>query len=334
MSANVQTMMYTGQVPWHGIGKKVERELTAANAIKAAGLNWTVEKREMWFVDKIKQSKKLKKVASLVPNRFVVVKTDTETPLGVVGNKYTALQNIEAFSFFDAVVGEKAAIYHTAGALGQGERIWILAKIPGLMKVKGTKDDVLEKYMLLCNGHDGSIQVMVCLTNVRVVCQNTMMMAIDGAKNIFKMRHTANMGERVEDVRETLGIVNKWYDDFNDKLGLLTHYNMKQKDLDTFLQGMGFATDAESMEKASTREMNVKKKLIELFETGPGNELPGVKGTLWAAVNAVTDYVDHHKTFRKDGNGSTSMNRLNSVWFGGGNDMKQRAMKVASLMID
>ena len=167
--ANGKTsMMYVNEVPWHKLGTKLENPATAAEAIQAAGLDFNVVK------------KTLTTTAPDLPvvGHYATVRTDNLQVLGVVGSRYEPIQNRDAFTTFDELVGEGEAIYHTAGVLGKGERIWILAKLPDYIRVNG--DDLVEKFLLLTNSHDGSGPVRVKLTPIRVVCENTLTVALDG----------------------------------------------------------------------------------------------------------------------------------------------------------
>ena len=181
---NINSMMYTGEKPWHQLGTEVPQAVNSAEAIKVAGLDYTVAKRKLKTVGGIE-----------VPNHFATVRTDTNEVLGVVGNKYTILQNKGAFSFFDGIVGVKEAMYHTAGALGKGERIWLLAKLPDYIRTVG--DDITEKYLLLSNTHDGTGSVQIMFTPIRVVCQNTLNVGISQGTNKVKLRHTMSIGKRL-----------------------------------------------------------------------------------------------------------------------------------------
>ena len=193
------SMFYLSEVPWHGLGVKLDRPATAKEAIEAAQLDWPVIKLPLFAGSK----------HIVVPDKFAVVRKTrnlvqkTDPVLGIVGKDYTPLQNCDAFRFFDPMVGQNAAIYHTAGALGQGERVWILAKLPGHIRV--AKDDITEKYLLLSNSHDGKSSVQIKFTPVRVVCQNTLTIALnDGAayrvkadRKIFKPMFTVPVETRL-----------------------------------------------------------------------------------------------------------------------------------------
>ena len=166
------SMFYINEVPWHGLGTRLDKPATAHEAITAARLDWKVVKLPLFA-----GSKRIP-----VTDRFAVVRRTgdliqhTDPVLGVVSHEYTPLQNQQAFQFFDPIVGQNAAIYHTAGALGKGERVWILAQLPGHIRVAG--DDITEKYLLLSNSHDGKSSVTIKFTPVRVVCQNTLTLAL------------------------------------------------------------------------------------------------------------------------------------------------------------
>ena len=189
MVANVQTMAYHGDVPWHGIGRPVPMGLTAEQMIRAAGLDWDVELRPARGATKINRKGEV--------SRYEVVRVprpasrETEVLLGIVSRRYQPLQNAEAFEFFDPIVGEKKAYFETAGALGEGERIWVMAKMPGAMEI--VPGDECMKHLLLSNTHSGDGSVIVKFTSVRVVCQNTLMLAMRDGQKAYRVRHSKRM---------------------------------------------------------------------------------------------------------------------------------------------
>ena len=310
MSHNINSMFYHGETPWHGLGTKVDKLLTSAEAIDAAGLNYTVEKAPIFLGD-----------GTEIKDQYATVRMDTKQPLGVVGSKYTVLQNKDAFSFFDAVVSVKEAMYETAGALGIGERIWLLAKLPGYIKTIG--EDVTEKYLLLTNTHDGSGSVQVMLTPIRVVCQNTLNVGISAGSHKSKIRHTFNMGMKVEEVRKTLGLINHQFTIFEEATQKLAMVQLTGDAVESyFKKSLGIV----EQEDCSTRAQNILEEVSQLFVGGKGAELPGAKGTAWGAFNAVVEYVDYRR------GGDNQEKRTSSLLFGSGANIKQRAFDEALLI--
>jgi hypothetical protein len=176
-----------GPSPWQNLGIELINPATAREAIVTAGLDYTVVKKPL------KEVVRLNHTAD-VSDRWATVRTDTGDILGIVGDSYEPIQNRDAFTFFDSLVGTEKAIYETAGTLGRGERIWILAKLPGFIQVHGK--DIVNKYLLLSNSHDGSSPIEVKLTPIRVVCNNTLTAAMKGAGKV-QIRHTSNAAEDV-----------------------------------------------------------------------------------------------------------------------------------------
>lgn len=323
MPANVESMMSVKEKPWHGIGTVVDEYQTAEQALVTAGLDWQVSKQPVFYLKDGQHE--------AVKDKFVMVRSDNNVEVGVVGKSYTALQNSEAFSFMDAVIGTKEAIYETAGSLGRGEKVWMMAKIDGVLRINET-DDVVEKYLLVSNSHNGSSMVNVALTSVRVVCANTLTWALNEAKQtnkVFKFRHSKNMGEKVIQARESLNLVNSWFDNFNVVANSMANTPLNQAKFKEFVKGIGLDPNATKGKEKSTVET-----LTNLFENGDGNNIKGVKRTLWAALNGVTQYVDHERSTRKTGTfNSKDEARLASAWFGSGNTMKEKALEVAVGMV-
>jgi len=314
MSANINTVMYVGEKPWHGLGKRLEKAATAEEAIKAASLDWEVSKEPIF----------LNKGSAPILKHHAIVRKDQNIPLGIVGDRYVPLQNRSAFSFFDAVVGIKEAIYHTAGALGQGEIIWILAKLNGVIRVVG--QDITEKFLLLTNRHDGGGSVQILWTPIRVVCQNTLNVALEGTGQSLHtyLRHTANLGLKVEQVRQALGVISAKSEIFESAAKRLAAVQATPALLKEYLERLGLAPKAEGSEAVRSHAQSVMEEVSGLFEYGRGNEMAGVKGTLWAGFNAVAEYADYYRSPK-----ASPENRAKSLLFGSGADLKRRAWKEA-----
>lgn len=304
---NINSMMYSGAVPWHKKGVKLEKLANSAEAITAAKLDWYVTKEKLYCLG-----------ARVVEDKFATVRSDTKECLGVVGSVYQPLQNKHAFKFFDDVVGEAGAFYETAGCLGKGERIWLLAKLPDSINVRG---DISDKYLLLTNSHDGTRSVEVLFTPIRVVCQNTLNVALNGGNNIARIRHCAQTGDKIKYVRDTVGIIQRNFTEFEQVANMLSAKMMTKELLNTYLTKT-LKTDEQQEKKLSTRTSNIIEEISALFEHGRGNDKVGIKHTAWAAFNAVTEYVDYSRNVKSDTHDE-------SLLFGSGARLKGRAWEIA-----
>jgi len=321
MSANIDSLAYAGEVPWHGPGHKLNNPATSEEAIIAAGLDWEVKCGNIVVSDFDDQ-----KIGRgiVIPNYFCTVRMDKRIPLGIVGRLYTPIQNKEAFGFFDSIVGEKKAIYHVAGALGKGETIWILAKLPGDIRIVGT-DDITNKYLLLTNTHSGARSLRMFFTPIRVVCQNTLSSALSVRKvgEGITIRHFPDIYKKVDQAQVALGLALNYYDDLSEAFNALARVNINQNWLDEYIdQVMPPPQDKEP----STRLLNIRNDMKGCFDSA-SNRLPGIRGTAWAAYNSVTEYVDHFRKVPKLKKDKTR--RLESIWVGSGAQIKERALDTA-----
>jgi phage/plasmid-like protein (TIGR03299 family) len=297
--------------PWHTLGNELVNPATARDAIESAGLDFTVVKRPMKeFVEPSD--------AADVFDRWVTVRTDTGDVLGIVGDGYEPVQNRDAFTFFDNLVGADEAIYETAGTLGKGERIWILAKLPGFIKVHGK--DIVSKYLLLSNSHDGSSLVRVKLTPIRVVCNNTLTAALKGGGEI-NIRHTSNAAEDMKQALSLLELTNSLYEQLDAVFNRMALTKISEKQLLDYVKAL--VPDGDEGE-GNEKNQGIVQSCLELHESGQGADLS--RGTLWGAFNSVTEYTDHGM----EGNPAT---RLESIWFGRGEQLKLKAFQLAERMM-
>jgi phage/plasmid-like protein (TIGR03299 family) len=320
MSANLliengrASMFYIDEVPWHNMGAKLDEPATAREAIQAANLDWRVVKVPLFA-----GSKRIP-----VPDKFATVRktssiiSKSDPVLGVVGKDYTPLQNTDAFNFFDPIVGENAAIYHTAGALGKGERIWILAKLPDYIRVVG--DDIAEKYLLLSNSHDGKSSVQIKFTPVRVVCQNTLTQALNDGNGSWRIVHHSDIHQKIKQAHEMLGLIKGKFNALEASFQRMARVKMDRNRLHQYLVQVYPAPKEEEQIALVQRDRDWSEYF---FDQGRGNRLPDVSGSLWAAFNGVTEWLDHRKGRQNEGQ------RLNSLWFGEGARIKNRAYEVA-----
>lgn len=306
MPANIDTMFSAGlQVPWHGLGKVIKDAQLSEDAIKEAGLDWEVEKRPIYIQTA---------GAMHSPKEWVAtVRKDNDTVLGIVGPKYQVLQNKEAFQFMDTLAGPGRLLqYETAGSLARGRKVWMLATVKDLV-IQPVKDDIVQPYLLLANGHDGKFELSILWTSVRVVCQNTLMLALREAGTKYSVRHTQSLNDRKEQARTVLGLTQHVVKKSEEEFQLLASLKIKgDAVIDKFLEGL-FPKDTAQANRA-------KDTVKELFEAGPGTQVPGVSGTGWGLLNAVTAYSTHLRTAR-----GGQEKRAESNWWGSGNTLNQKA---------
>ena len=307
-------MMYAGETPWHSLGTKLEAPATAAEAITAAGLDYLVQLEPLTTADGIP-----------VPQRKAVVRTDTNEVLGVVGNSYQPVQNHQCFGFLDAVVADEQLRYHTAGALGKGERVWMLAQLPGQIRVKNS-DDVTEQFLLLSNSHDGSSALRVYFTPIRVVCANTLGMAERRSRGQgISIIHKGDLAAKIGEAQDILGFAKRFYDDLEARINHLANHHPNQRQLSIYFESL--YPDRENQNNG--RAKNVRGELQRLYEDGVGQDIPEIRHSTWAAFNAVTEYVDHHRSTRGSSPEERASRRLESAWFGSGVRLKAEAWKFA-----
>jgi phage/plasmid-like protein (TIGR03299 family) len=302
------SMFYYGDVPWHKLGKRLDEPATAEEAIEAAGLDFDVELKPVKTT--------VKRKVKTVPKTYASIRSDTGDILGVVGSRYQPIQNREAFSFFDALVGSDEAMYHTAGVIGKGERIWILAKLPDYIKVG--RQDIVDKYLLLSNSHDGSTVVRAKLTPIRVVCNNTLLVAMSGSEQEVRIRHTVNAAAKLEEAHKLLGLTNILYSQLDGIFNTMALKRVTDKQLIEYVRTL---VPENPKAKYQTRNENIRTTILDLHESGEGAELS--RGTAWGIYNAAVEYVDHVQNSRNPAR------QLKSIWFGSGEKFKLKAFRIA-----
>lgn len=316
MSHQVEQMMYVGQTPWHGLGVALESAPTTREAIVAAGLDWKVGLKALRTVDGID-----------VSHRALYRESDGRI-YDVVPGGWRPLQNEEAFAWFDPFLASGLAKLETAGSLRHGKRVWILAAIDAAPSTIVPGDDV-KKYVLLSNAHQGGIAVRVGFTPVRVVCANTLAMAHgDEASKLLRINHDGGMKATLDKVRETMSLANAAFEATAEQYRFLAKSSLREGDLEKYVQQV-FAPKPVKDEATGELVTKVPPVILErvksLLETGAGNQMPGVRGTMWSAYNALTDYLSH-------GRGRDAELRLDKLWFGDAANLNSRALEVAVRM--
>ena len=312
------TMAYVGEQPWHRLGRQVPANVSAAEMISAANLNWQVHKKPAPGARKIKHEPE-------TYDRYLIVREPVGeekegVALALVSRGYQPLQNDEAFSFFAPFIENEWAEFHTAGALHQGQRIWVLARFIGDIVISDT--DVVQKFLLLSNSHDGSGAVSVRFTPIRVVCQNTLNLAKKGGSGVISVRHTKNIAKHLEraQAEEMKRVIDKVFDDAQQLFGRMALYRMEAKDTDRFLELLFPRTQGQKQKAQEPARWKRVKAILDDEKVTPRN----TKGTLWALYNAIACDEDYRPS-----KAEAPDRRLDRIWFGSGNDLKLKALQTA-----
>lgn len=279
MTHEVETMFSARTTPWHGLGTVTPNALTAKEAIVTAGLDWTVEPRSI-FVG-LPNDKRVK-----IDGRKAIVRNPDSAVLGLVSDRYVPFQNEDAFAFADNLIDSGDAIYETAGSLRHGKVIFLTAKLPEQVMVAGS--DAHDLYIVLRTSHDGSKAISVNVTPIRVVCMNTLTMAIRGARYKWAMQHTSRLEGKLAEARDTLQLSFSYAGEFvklGNELVSIKITDDKFHDL------------IEDLLPNRPKTGDVIDSIMDLYRTSPTN---GYNGTAWGAMNAITEYFDHGRETRSD----------------------------------
>jgi phage/plasmid-like protein (TIGR03299 family) len=316
---------------WHGLGQIVQDYPKSAEAVKFAGLDYNVEKRRLFTYDTENQNADPDNEIVIpeidVPDYFATVRTDNETVLGVVGKDYEVVQNVDAFSFFDSIVGGDGIQYETAGALGKGERIFITAKLPRYIKVGHA--DLIEQYLFLTTSHDGFGSITAAFTPVRIVCNNTLNAALRNQSNSIKIRHTMGVKERLEQAHRVMGISNKLSSDLEQIFNQWSRVKITDPELKKLIQ-LAMVPNKEVLEniqagkedELSTCFKNICDNAFAYAMTHPSQQQETTKGTLFGAYNVVTGYFQNVRSYKNE------EARLKSIMFGNGLTKTQAAFDI------
>lgn len=300
-----------GQVDaWHKLGTPVGHAMTAQEALDAAYLSkWNVRKRPLW-VDIREDNPEAygQKNGLVVPRQYATVfdnpVTKEITPIGVVGERYTPINNEELTEFADALVDEGGAHYETAGSLRDYSQVFLTMKLPRELKLVNPttgKIDTTEYYLAIFNSHDGSSSMFGVVTTVRVVCANTARVAISGAESKFSVRHTSGYRAAVQEAREQLSLVWEYEEAFEAEVRDLFADPFSSDDMKAFAEELVKLDKVEEDSVAATKRRNEAGAIHKLFVESPTIKGTAIEGTKWAAFNAITEYVDHYATVRNGG---------------------------------
>ncbi|AGA78185.1 DUF932 domain-containing protein [Echinicola vietnamensis] len=318
---------------WHKLGQVVEEHPTSKEAIEFAGLDYKVVKTPLFTTTSQMAVGKegLNHQAPTLPvhSHFATLREDNHTVLGVVGKDYKVVQNADAFAFFDAIVKEgKGVKYETAGALGNGERIFITAKLPDNIRVG--KDDLIDQYIFLTTSHDGTGSITAAFTPVRIVCQNTLNAAMGKLSRVVRIRHTSGAKERLAQAHKLMGIVTQSAKAMQQTFDRWTKVNITDRQVKRLIQ-QALAPNKETLDKLHKGEVeelsaNFKNQCEDAFAyalMSEAQQMPTTKGTVFGAYNAVTGYFQNVRSFKSE------EDKTKSILLGGTAQIKgQRAFNL------
>ena len=284
MAANVETMFYVREKPWHGLGVKVMEAPTSKDALILAGLDWKVEQKPIFT-----------ETNQLIPGYKANVRDIDDKTLGVVSDKYKVIQNDEAFAFTDALLGEGVR-YETAGSLKGGKTVWMLARLPQEYIIGG---EHICSYLVFSNTHDGSGAVKVAMTPIRVVCSNTLNLCLSTAKRSWSMIHTGDINQKLEEAKNTLFLAQNYMTELGKEFDSLNQKKITDKEIEEYIELLIPMKD----NPTPLQEKNILKLREDLrarYYKAP--DLKDLGHTAYRFINAVSDFATHSSPLRKNNN--------------------------------
>ena len=336
MAHLVETMAYAGEVPWHGLGVKVDDNLSPHDMMKAAGLDWTVSKRPGYTLSEPDWSDDVEVIQT--PSTYFVVRDSDNEVLSHCGNSYVPVQNEKIFEFFERFTKAGNMTMETAGSLRNGSEIWGLAKVKYDFELPG--GDEIKGYLLINQPHKVGKSLSIRCTPIRVVCNNTLTLALSQGGNAFRMPHVKDFNlDVMQEAEEALGLTVATLENFKEQAEFLAKKKADKSLLQEFVTRVYQPTvydellafrKAKAEGKAIGEEPLIVDQLgrsansvIEAVDLQPGANMKSAAGTWWGALNAVTFVEDHKKAEHETGNS------LHSAWFGAGANRKAKALNLA-----
>lgn len=321
MSHLVQTMAYAGATPWHGLGNRLQAFQPLDVWAEAAGMNWRIEETDVMFRTGAHELDAVKAFSE----QKVLYRSDTLAPLSTVSQRYQVVQPSQVLEFYRDLTEVGGCQLETAGVLKGGRKLWALARTGQSTTLAG--GDEVRGYLLLATACDGTLATTAQFTSVRVVCNNTLQIALGRNRGAVKVPHRSEFDPQA--VKDELGVTISSWDGFMVRMHELAERKVSHTESERFFQRLFTYSwtrpGAEGSVKVNDRGV---KAVLSLFEgNGRGATLQSAAGTAWGLVNSVTEYVDYQQRARNPGN------RLNSAWFGAGAALKQKAWDAALELI-
>lgn len=283
MPANVETMFYNRVAPWHGLGTRVESAVSSEEALQVSGLNWRVEQRPI-----------LSDGNPIFGYKANIRDTDKKV-LGVVTDRYRVVQNAEAFAFTDALLGEGVK-YETAGSLQEGRKIWLLAKLPDKYIIEGEQ---IDPYLVFSSSHDGSGAIKVAMTPIRVVCQNTLNLALSSARRKWSTIHVGDLATKMDEAHNTLLLAEKYMGKLGTEVSRLSKIGLSDKKVMECIDLL-LPMDEQPTEIHRKNITRIREDLKIRYFDAP--DLHHVGRNAYRFLCAVSDFATHAKPLRETAN--------------------------------
>lgn len=314
-------MAYIGETPWHSLGNALPAKQSIDVWAKEAGMDWNICETPVRYLTE--QAGSLGAIMSF-DDQKVLYRSDTKAALSVVGGRYQVVQPKAVLEFYRDLTEISGFELETAGVLKEGKKFWALAKTGKEATLKG--NDVVKGYILLATSCDGTLATTATPTTVRVVCNNTLAIALNGASSAIKVPHSTSFDPQA--VKKQLGIAVSQWDSFMYRCKTLSERKVKTHESMNYFLKVLCQTDSHVDPAQGLTNERALKKVQALYEgQGHGAELSSAAGTAWGALNAVTEFVDHSKRAR------SQEYRMDSAWFGQGANLKQRALDHALQLV-
>ncbi|WP_019578178.1 DUF932 domain-containing protein [Curvibacter lanceolatus] len=321
MAHLLQSMAYVGAAPWHDLGNALPPKQSIEVWAQQAGMDWSICSTPVRYL--ADQVGALGSIMSFEDQK-VLYRSDTKAALAVVGNRYQVVQPKEVLEFYRDLTEVSGFELETAGVLKEGRKFWALAKTGKSTALKGS--DVVNGYLLLATSCDGTLATTATPTTIRVVCNNTLTIALNGATNAIKVPHSTSFDAQA--VKKQLGIAVSQWDSFMYRMKTLSERKVKTHESMNYFLKVLCNTDGHTDPSGGLINERALKKVQALYDgQGRGAELAAAQGTAWGLLNAVTEFVDHERRAR------SQEYRLDSAWFGQGANLKQRALDQALQLV-
>lgn len=288
MAHMVESAFYAKEPAWHGLGVVVDSTLTSEEALKVAGLDWMVKPEQIFLKD-----------GATIEGKVANVRQSDRNVLGIVSDRYRIVQNRDAFAFIDGLLENDVTPvrFESAGSLAEGRRVWMLAHLPAQMIL----GDEIIPYLVFANSHDGSMAITAAMTPTRVVCQNTLTLAVKNAPRSWSIRHVGDIKGKQQDAAETLRLSTKYMENMNATAEKYQQAKLTPASMEDIM-AIIFPDDPEASNQVRGNTLNQKQQFLNIYAKALATDLHQFKGDAWGLYNGFADYATHSVPVRETKN--------------------------------